>query len=647
MNILQELRERFAHALSDFTNTPQTFAEMVKPSQDARHGDFQANCAMPLAKQHGTNPRELALKIIDRLDVTDLCTQPEIAGPGFINLALKDDVLTQQTNSLLADDRLGVAPVANPKNIILDFSSPNVAKPMHVGHLRSSVIGDSLQRTLKFLGHNVQSDNHIGDWGTQFGMIIYGYKYFRDDDAYANDPVGELARLYRLVNQLCDYHEAKKALPEAEQGLANLQAELELAEAEADPDDKKQKKAIKKLRGKRDALRGQVASLIVKINGIESNPEMMSLAVQHPDIVRLSREETAKLHAGDTENKQLWDQFLPQCLDALQRVYDRLDIQFDMTLGESFYNPYLAEVVEDLEKKEMASESQGAKCVFLEGNAAPFIVQKSDGAFTYATTDLATIKYRVDEFQADAMLYVVDARQSEHFQMLFETARMWGFENLELQHVSFGTVMGQDKRPYKTRSGDTVGLESLLDEAVRRAKEIVQANNPDGTEEDWDRTAEIVGIGGIKYADLHHNRESDYVFDWDKMLATTGDTATYMQYAYARIHGIFRKGEIDPESVLASDTPIELAHEAERALALKLCRFDEALLAVEGEYRPNLLTQYLYELAGLLTKFYDACPVLKAETEESKISRLKLVWITGRVIKQGLELLGIQVSERM
>jgi len=653
MSILNELRSRFETVLSDFTDDPHPFAQMVRPSQDARHGDFQANCAMPLAAQQGTDRREVALKIVDKLDVNDLCEPPEIAGPGFINLRLRDDWIRKQVNAVFHDERLGVETAAEPQSVVIDFSSPNVAKPMHVGHLRSTVIGDALQRTLRFLGHNVTSDNHIGDWGTQFGMIIYGYKNFLDPDAYEADPVPELSRLYRLVNTLSDYHSSRMKLPQTEALLATSKQELETAEQSADPTDKKQKKELKKLRKQVDGFTEAIKGLRGKIGAVEGDSELLSLAEQHPDIARLAREETAKLHADDAENLALWNQVLPQCLSALQRVYDRLNIHFDLTLGESHYNPQLAGIVEGLEEQNLAKESDGAKCVFIEGNAAPFIVQKADGAYTYATTDLATIQYRVNEIDADTILYVVDARQAEHFNLLFATAAVCGLDDVELTHVSFGTVLGKDGKPYKTREGDAVGLESLLDEAIRRAKEIVSTNDdakPNGPELDdeaRDQIAEIVGLGGVKYADLHHNRESDYRFDWKKMLATTGDTATYMQYAYARVHGIFRRGDVDPESLAISDVTIEPVHEAERALSLKVLQFGDALADVVSEYKPNLLTQYLFELAGILSTFYDRCSVLKAEDEATQQSRLKLVWLTGRVIRQGLELLGIETSERM
>ena len=664
MNILHTLRLRFADALADFTDDPQPFSEMVRPAQDPKFGDFQANCAMPLAKQAGTNPRELAQQIVAKLDVADLCETPEIAGPGFINLRLQDDWLAARLNALVGDEHLGVEPVSERKTIVVDFSSPNVAKPMHVGHLRSTVIGDALVRILRALGHRVLSDNHIGDWGTQFGMILYGYKHFLDDAAYAADPVGELARLYRLVNNLCDYHAAREELPQAREGVE--QRKRELAAAEARQGDKETggqggkgaKKAVKKLRRDVETLREGVASLEKKIAAIDGDVQLALLAASHPDIVRLSREETARLHSGDEENRKLWKTFLPQCLAALNRIYDRLGISFDMTLGESWYDDRLADVVADLQERGLARESDGARCVFIEGNDAPFIVQKADRAYTYATTDLATIRYRVEELKADEIQYVVDHRQGEHFKLLFATAAQMGYGDVALKHVSFGTVMGKDGKPYKTRSGDTVGLEGLLDEAVAKARQIVAENDDRKTDENdqpapelspgsRDMIAEVVGIGGIKYADLKHSRESDYVFDYDKMLAMTGDTATYMQYAYARLCGIFRKGSVDRGALTLSSQPIVLGTPAERALALELCRFEEALHAVAHDSKPNQLTQYLYGLADKLTDFYEQCPVLKAEDATIRESRLKLVDLTGRAIREGLSLLGIGVREQM
>lgn len=658
MNALAELRSRFAKALSEFTPDPAPFVAMVKPTQDANFGDFQANCAMPLAKQRGTNPRALATEIVGKLDVADLCQPPEVAGPGFINIRLKDEWLAEQINRNVSDERLGVPLVATPKRVVIDYSAPNVAKPMHVGHLRSTVLGNALCRVAKFLGHHVLGDNHIGDWGTQFGMILFGYKNFLDRAAFEVAPVTELARLYRLVNQLSSYHDAKAEQPKAETRLAQLVSDLSAAEANLPKNDKVAEKALKKLRSDVAEVREQIASLKRQIEAVESSPPLKTLADSHPRIAELARLETAKLHEGDEENTRLWNQFVPQCLAAIQGIYDRLDIRFDMTCGESFYNPMLADVVAEFQAKGLATESDEAICVFIPGNAAPFIIRKRDGAFTYATSDLATIRYRVNELHADTMLYVVDTRQSEHFRLLFETAKLWGYGDRELVHVNFGTILGKDNKPYKTRSGDTVGLESLLDAAVGKARQIVDANddakkdeagNPAPELNDAARVvvAETVGIGAIKYADLRHNRESDYVYDEDKMLATNGDTATYMQYAYARVAGIFRKGGVNREALRRDGGRIVFTHPSERALALQLLRFNEALDNVLAEYRPNILTDYLFATANSFSTFYQECSVLREPDEAIRTSRLLLCDLIARVIAAGLDLLGIRTCEQM
>ncbi|MFO0919509.1 MAG: arginine--tRNA ligase [Planctomycetaceae bacterium] len=650
MNYLAELRTRLQATLAEFVPEPALYAEMLRPTQDAKFGDFQANCAMPLKAVLGQAPRDIAERIVANWDVADLCDPPTIAGPGFINLRLKDDVLARSTAGLLADERLGVSTALPPKTYVVDFSSPNVAKPMHVGHLRSTVIGNALYQVLTFLGHRVIGDNHIGDWGTQFGMIIYGYKHFRDDAAYQRAPVAELARLYRLVSQLSGYQEASAELPRLKQALADSETALAALkqQAAAKSQDKEAAKALKKGEADVRNLREELTGAEKKIVAVEADSELAALASGHPQIAEGARQETAKLHAGDAENKRLWDEFMPACLAALNGLYERLGITFDLTLGESFYNPMLPGVVADLERRGLAQESDGAMCVFVPGNEAPLIVRKKDGAFTYATSDLATIQYRLEKLQADAMLYVVDARQSEHFQLLFATAKAIGFDGVDYRHVSFGTILGPDRKPYKTRSGDTVGLESLLDEAVARALKIIEDNDPQGELDEAARkqAAETVGLGGVFYADLHHNRDSDYLFDWEKMLAKTGDTATYIQYAFARACGVFRKGEIDPRSVREA-AAVSLGSPAERALALQLNRFPEALDDVVTDYRPNLLTQYLFETANRFTEFYEKCPVLKETDLAIRTSRLQLCDLTARVLKQGLKLLGIGVVERM
>jgi arginyl-tRNA synthetase len=664
MNILREIRQRFATALAHLeerqpagTLKVADLVDLVRPSQETKFGDYQANMAMPLGKLLGRPPRDIAAEIIQHLDVADICQPAEIAGPGFINLTLRDDWLAPQLRAAADDPRLAIVPVTEPRTFIVDYSAPNVAKPMHVGHIRSTVIGDSIYRTLKFLGHRAVGDNHIGDWGTQFGMIIYGYKHFRDEAACQRSRVDELARLYRLVNQLVDYHEGGRKLPElekrvhaAEQTLATLRT----APASSDPKaDKNAAQTLRRAEAELTEAHSSLADLRRRLATIDSDAALAQLAAQHDQIELAVLAETAKLHAGDAENLDLWRQFMPDCMAAIERLYDRLGVSFDETLGESFYHDRLQGVVDDLQKQGLARESDGAICVFSDDNPAPMIVRKKDGAFLYATTDLATIQYRRARWNPDAMLYVVDHRQSLHFEQLFATARKWGFDKVQFAHLSFGTVLGDDGRPFKTRSGDTVGLEGLLDEAVERAYRIVCENDdakPDGRElsDDTRRSiAQTVGIAALKYADLSQNRTSDYVFSYDKMLAMNGNTATYMQYAYARVRSIFRRGGIDIESLRARRVPILLGTPAERALGIEILRFAEALDAVLVDYRPNQLTAYLFELANRYSSFFDQCPVLKADSEELRNSRLLLCDLTARTLKQGLALLGIDVVEQM
>ncbi|HMB05958.1 MAG TPA: arginine--tRNA ligase, partial [Isosphaeraceae bacterium] len=493
--------------------------------------------------------------------------------PGFLNVRLRDAWIARTLGDLLADETLGISPPARPKTVIIDYSSPNVAKPMHVGHVRSTVIGECLARIIDSLGHEVIRDNHLGDWGSQFGMILWGWKGHRDETAFAADPVAELARLYRLA-----------------------QSKIKAGAA---------------------------------------------------DVEEAARAETAKLHAGDPENRALWERFMPHCLEPLQAIYDRLGVRFDVQLGESFYDPMLADIVKDLEAKGIAQESEGATVVFVEETKAPMIVRKRDGAFNYATTDLATIRYRAETWHPDQVLYVVDHRQGDHFKQLFAVARRWGYDRIDLEHVAFGTILGQDRKPFKTREGDVVGLESLLDEAVVEARKVVDELSPELPDEQRREIAEVVGIGGIKYADLSQNRLSDYVFDWAKMLAKNGNTATYMQYAYARVRSIFRKGETTPEAIRASRPTIFLSHPAERALGLQILRYPETLELTASELKPNILTDYLFDLANKLSTFYEECPVLKAESAERRDSRLALTDLTARTLKSGLHLLGIEVIDRM
>ena len=660
MNILHEFQRRFAAALTGLVESPAEFDAQIRRSQDAKFGDYQANFAMPLAKQLGRPPRNVAQEVVARLDVAELCEPPEIAGPGFINLRLKTDWLERQLNDALRDPagRLGIAPVEQPKTYVVDFSGPNVAKPMHVGHIRSTVIGDAITRTLRFLGHRAIGDNHIGDWGTQFGMILYGYRNFRDDKAYAENPVAELARLYKLVRKLVDYHEGNESLPQKRTKLAQQEAELAAQKqtlATADPQTKKKlDKTIRQLeRSVGEAREGQ-SELERTLTQVDSSPELSKLAAEHPRIGVAILEETAKLHIGDAENLRLWKEVLPPCLVDIERIYKRLDVTFDFTLGESFYHDRLERVVNDLRQRGIARDSEGAVAIFLDGHETPLLIQKQDGAFLYATTDLAAIQYRMEKWQPDAILYVVDHRQSLHFEQLFATTRLWGIDHIQLAHISFGTVLGEDSRPFKARSGEAVGLEGLLDEAVSRAFAIVCENDdkkPDGpslSPDERQKVAEAVGIGAIKYADLSQNRTSDYVFSYDKMLAMTGNTATYMQYAHARVRSIFAKGKIDPGALLAApNAKITLHDAAERALGLELLGFAEALESMLADFRPNLLTTYLFELANRYSTFFEHCPVLKAETAELKTSRLLLCELTARTLNKGLELLGIHAVDRM
>jgi arginyl-tRNA synthetase len=665
MNTLALLRERFAKALNALgvadADVPELLG-MVLSSQDAKFGDYQANLAMPLGKRLGKPPRQIATELVGAVDVSDFCESPEIAGPGFINLRVKNDWLIEQLAATSADtERLGIVPSAKPRTVVIDYSSPNVAKPMHVGHIRSTVIGDALNRVLRFLGHRTISDNHLGDWGTQFGMIIYGFKHFLDRASFERQPVAELTRLYKLVNGLVEYHDARtQKVPALQQRITEVEKQLPLLrEAGATNDPKEAKQAasrLKKTQSQLDELRAELDGVFTKIADVENDPQMSQRAAEHPDIGQRVLAETARLHGGDPTNVELWRQFLPACLLEIESLYKRIGVKFDHTLGESFYQDRLRGVVKNLCDKQLARESDGAICMFIDGFEVPFIVQKQDGAFLYATSDLATIQYRMSEWKPDAILYVVDHRQSLHFEQLFAAARLWGYRDVELQHVAFGTVLGDDGKPFKTRTGKSIGLGSVLDEAVERALVIVSKNDdarpePMLSAEDRKQVAERVGIGALKYADLSHNRTSDYVFDYDKMLAMTGNTAAYMQYSYARVKSIFGKAGVDESAIRLGATgfasAVILGTPQERALALSLLQFPEALDKVVADYRPNHLTAYLFELATRYSDFFENCPVLRAETDELRASRLRLSDLTARTIKQGLNLLGIEVVERM
>jgi arginyl-tRNA synthetase len=607
MSLLSQVRSLFEPALAGLVPDRAELAEylgMVR-STDPKNGDYQANFAMKLAKQLGRKPLEVAAEVVGMLPPSDAIESATVAGPGFINIKLKDTRLASQVRAMAAQDRLGVSALEKLRRYVIDYSSPNVAKPLHVGHLRSTIIGDALTRLLRFLGHTVVTDNHLGDWGTQFGMLIYGYRNFLDRAAYDTDPVRELARLYVQVR-----NEIKAA------GGGDNEEEA-------------------------------------------NNP-----------VADACRQETAKLHAGDPENVALWNEFMPHCLELLHSTYRTLGIlKFDYEHGESEYNPMLPGVVEDMLAKGIAEESQGAVVIpnakgviprteeEQKKEEPPAILRKRDGAFTYTTSDLATVKYRVEHFQPDAMLYVVDFRQALHFKTFFAQARRWGYENVEMQHISFGSVLGEDGKPFGARKGGAPELTELIGEAILKAQSKYEESYadrkahghdvPDLTYEVKAEIASAVGVGAMKYADLSQNRTSNYVFSYDKMLATEGNTGTYMQYAYARCRAIFRKGQVDEDRFRTDPPAVAITHPAERALVLQLLRFEDALLTAAAELMPHHVTGYLWDLAKAFSGFFENCPVLTAETQALRDSRLLLVDLTGRVIRQGLDLLGIRTVERM
>jgi len=534
---------------------------LIRPA-DPRFGDYQADGVMVVAKQRRQNPRQLAVEIAGKLHLPGVCEPPSVAGAGFINFRLLPEFVGRQITEAAGDERLGVPVAAQPKTVVMDFSSPNVAKPMHVGHIRSTILGDCLARVLRFLGHRVITDNHIGDWGTQFGMLLVGWKRFRNDAALAADPIAELERIYKFVNEKTELRDDAKA-------------------------------------------------------------------------------ELVKLQQGDQENRAIWERIIALSRQEFEKVYRRLGVSFDHALGESFYNPMLPAVVADLQQRGLAVESDGARCVFLEGQTSPLIVQKADGAFLYGTTDLATLKYRLDQWQPDEIVYVTDARQKLHFEQVFAAARKWVPVVPDLRHVWFGSILGEDGKPLKTREGAPVKLGALLDEAEERAWAVVNAKNPELPEEVRRQIARIVGIGAVKYADLSQNRTTDYVFSWDKMLAMTGNTAPYLQYAYVRVQSIFRKA-----GATVGTGPITLDHAAEMDLAKHLLRFSERLQAVAEDDKPNWLTGYLYDLTGKFSAFYEHCPVLPSP-EPLRSSRLRLCRLTAAILQRGLSLLGIPTPEEM
>lgn len=581
---IELLKTRFEQALvTAFGEELARCDPMIVPASNPKFGDYQSNVAMSLTKQLKQKPRDIAQKLVERLEISDLCAPAEIAGPGFINLTLQPAYLEAQLNTIYIDPRLGVAPVEKPQRAIVDFSSPNIAKEMHVGHLRSTIIGDCIARILEFRGHEVLRLNHVGDWGTQFGMLI---SYLREaypqalTTADALD-LGDLVTFYKQAKHRFDADEAFK---------------------------------------------------------------------------ETSRQEVVRLQAGAEDTRRAWQLLCDQSRREFQVIYDRLEVQLTER-GESFYNPLLPAVVADLDQLGLLQEDAGAQCVFLEGftnkagSPLPLIVQKSDGGYNYATTDLAALRYRINQDGADRIIYVTDAGQAAHFAQVFQVAKRagWLTERVEVVHVPFGLVQGEDGKKLKTRSGETVRLRDLLSEAIARAgadlESRLAAEDRTETEEFKAQVAKVVGMSAVKYADLSQNRTSNYIFSYDKMLSLQGNTAPYLLYAYVRIQGISRKGEID-FAQLGGDGKVLLSESTELVLAKHLLQLSEVILAVEADLMPNRLCQYLFELSQKFNQFYDRCPVLKAADRE-RTSRLLLCDLTARTLKLGLSLLGISVLERM
>ena len=579
-SLVQELSEHCASAIQrafpDLAIDPAIY--QVSPSKAPRFGDYQCNGAMALAKQLKQNPKEIAGQIVKHLELSHICEPPEIAGAGFINLRLKTSYLATTLARIHRDPRLGIAPTPKPQKVVVDFSSPNIAKEMHVGHLRSTIIGDCIARILEFQGHEVLRLNHVGDWGTQFGMLITYLKEVYPQALVESNvlALGDLVEFYRCAKQRFD----------------------------ADADFR----------------------------------ERARLAV-------------VDLQAGEAVANKAWQLLCAQSRQEFQKIYDILDIQLTER-GESFYNPYLPQVISDLEAVGLLEVDQGAKCVFLEGfsNKAgerlPLIVQKSDGGYNYATTDLAALRYRITVDGAQRIIYVTDIGQAGHFEQVFQVAKRAGWipEGVSVVHVPFGLVLGEDGKKFKTRSGDTVPLKSLIETAIAKAYADINQRNPEMDEEHKKHIAQVIGISAIKYADLSQNRISNYIFSYDKMLSLQGNTAPYLLYAYVRVRGIGRKGEIDFQE-LALDQ-LSLTAEAEIVLAKHLLQLAEVISSVAEDLLPNRLCQYLYELSQKFNQFFEQCPVLQAEASQ-RISRLVLADLCAKTLRLGLSLLGIKVLERM
>jgi len=579
MNIRELLNQKVLNAMAA-VGVPTDLPALIAPGKKAGFGDYQANCAMGAAKAMSTNPRELAAKIVAALDLAGIADKIEIAGPGFINIDLKAEWLGEQIAKAQSDVRLQVEQVTAPQNVVIDYSGPNLAKEMHVGHLRSTIIGDSLARLLEFQGHNVIRQNHVGDWGTQFGMLI------------------------------AELEEQLGAKGDEAMALKDLEVFYQQAKKHFDDDEAFANKA---------------------------------------------REYVVRLQSGDAQMLKLWEQFKTISLHHSEEIYQQLNVTLKDTdvRGESFYNNDLAPVVKELQDQGLAVESDGAQVVFLqeladkEGNPSPMIIQKQGGGFLYATTDLAALRYRVGKLKANRIMYFIDARQSLHMQQVFTLSRKAKFvdESVSLEHLAFGTMMGSDGKPFKTRTGGTVKLADLLTEAVERAGALVSEKNPDLSADEIAEISRKVGIGSVKYADLCKTRTNDYIFSWESMLSFEGNTAPYLQYAFTRVQSIFRKAGVTPESLTNT---IIIGTEQEKTLAIKLLQFSEVLDQVAREAMPHLLCTYLYEIASLYMTFYEACPILKDGIEpDVRDSRLRLCHLVAKTIQQGLELLGIEVMERM
>lgn len=581
MNIRELLNEKVLNAMNA-CGVPADLPALIAPGKKAGFGDYQANCAMGAAKAMGTNPRELATKIVAALqpELAGIADKLEIAGPGFINIDLNPSWLGQQIAKAQTDTRLSITAVDIPQTVVIDYSGPNLAKEMHVGHLRSTIIGDALARLLEFQGHKVIRQNHVGDWGTQFGMLI------------------------------AELEEQLGANKDGEMALKDLEVFYQQAKKHFDDDEAFANKA---------------------------------------------RDYVVRLQSGDEQMLKLWQQFKDISLHHSTEIYQQLNVTLtdEHVRGESFYNNDLAPVVKELQDQGMAVENDGAQVVFLQeladkdGNPSPVIVQKQGGGFLYSTSDIAALRYRVKTLHANRIMYFIDARQSLHMQQVFTIARKAKFadKSVNLEHLAFGTMMGNDGKPFKTRTGGTVKLAELLTEAVERADKLVRERSSDLSESEITEIARKVGIGSVKYSDLSKTRTNDYIFSWDSMLSFEGNTAPYMQYAFTRVQSIFRKAGVTPES-LQSD--IIIGTEQEKTLAIKLLQFSEVLDQVAREALPHLLCTYLYDIASLYMSFYEACPILKDGIEpEIRDSRLRLCHLVARTIEQGLDLLGIEVMERM